>query len=133
MTKIDRDIRISTVGRDDYPELEGKIVKITNAMGEDEGIVVGCNRSLGCTIVKTDNKDQVLACFSGPVAPGGIKPDNMVDLLAELGKTYDDLFDYVVELIEKGEWKAGSFTNFLHQPGVYSHGTCNSEYCAYTQ
>ncbi|MCP3684071.1 MAG: hypothetical protein GY861_15425 [bacterium] len=133
MTTLDRDIRISTVGRDDYPELEGKLVSILYPDKDYavKGIVVGCNRSIGITIVEVEDKDRILACFTGKSAPGGVTPAGTLEGLARQGKTYDDLFDFVVELIEEGIWVAGAISRYaLGQPNFY--GGVN-QHCAYRQ
>ena len=105
MTTLDRDIKISTVSRDDYPELEGKLVDYEYRDGVVKtGIVVGCNRSLGITIVNAENKEHYLVCFAGPVAPGG---GHSFDPFA---CTYNEFFDYTLECIKEGHIVAGDMT-----------------------
>jgi len=120
---VDRDIRISTVGRDDYPELEGKIVDYKEDLFITKGIVVGCNRSVGITVVAVDNKDDYLICLAGPVTPGGgtnFKGKNC---------TYTELFDSVLKSIQKGILDAEKL--ILMYTDIVSYGTPNGNSCAY--
>lgn len=123
---VDRDIRISTVGRDDYPELEGKVIEYIQPIGiVQKGIVVGCNRSLGLTVVEVSNKDHYLICIVGKSAP---RPSNF----ANMACTYDELFDWVVEGIEEGVIFAQDMT-MMHSPAYLYGGSPTGENCAYGQ
>jgi len=80
---------------DDFKELEGKIVNYK--IDEDRiipALVVGCNRSIGCTLVNPTNKDEYYACIIGPVAPGYNH--------ASWGDSYDEMFDALVTDLRNG-------------------------------
>ena len=53
----------------DYPELEGKEITVIHSVESYTGIVVGCNRDIGITIINKDDHDHYLACLQGPSAP----------------------------------------------------------------
>lgn len=127
-----KDIKLSTVGKDDYEHLEGKLVTISYSGGEEvTGVVVGCNRSIGVTIVDVTDKDKYLLCFGGPVSPGGIT-ECLKDDLKEFGKTYDEVFDIIIQMIESGSWEAGAFTRSITD-GHGRDGCCSGGNCAYQQ
>ena len=119
---IDRDIRISTVGRDDYPELEGKLIETDY----ETGVVVGCNRSLGITIVDAQNKDHFLVCFAGPIAPGGGTD------FSDYTCTYMEMFDYTLECIKAGVIDMTAIHR-VYRGDDTKYGECNGRNCAYSQ
>lgn len=124
---IDRNIRISTVGRDDYPELEGKIIDYKMSDGIiDKGIVIGCNRSVGITIVNVQDKDDYLVCFSGPVTKGGGSD------FSDSPCTWYEMFDALVAGIKAGKLLASELLE-LRTGSADSMGTCSSSECAYRQ
>lgn len=131
MTKLDRSIKISTVGKDDYPELEDNIVIITQRGKDIPCIVVGCNRSVGVTIVRAEDKNRYMLCFAGPVAPGGITPSFKKNL-ENHDKTYDEAFNYLIAMIKKGSWIAGDFISWVID-NENCGGGCSGSNCAYSQ
>jgi len=64
------------VAKDDYPELEGKIINYDYGTGNGvKCLVVGCNRSVGVTVVELRDKKIYSLCYHGPVCP---KPSNFI-------------------------------------------------------
>lgn len=98
-----KDIQLSTVGKDDYPELEGEIIVYEYSDGQQfDVLVVGCNRSVGLTLVDVHDKEEKFLCLIGPAAPGG--KDFWQDYYEF---TYDEAFDFCVEAIKDGYLHAG--------------------------
>lgn len=120
------DHQISTVGQDDFPELEGKVIIFDNSGVVYSGIVVGCNRSVGVTIVNANDKDDYLFCQRGPVAPGYHKGQEERDHV---------VFEYTLQAIKDGVWNYDEFAQALKDAGVVPHlgGGVSAASCAYGQ
>lgn len=127
MTNI-KDFKLSTVGEDDRPDLEGKIVKYYYSDGDYvTGVVIGCNKSVGITIANVENKDHLAVCICGPSAPGPFY-ENM---LKRLKVSYDEMYDEIVACIEAGKIDVNSLVEKLY----YNHraGTVDTNACPYRQ
>lgn len=116
--------QISTVGQDDYPEYEGRVIIFDNGSITYSGLIVGFNRSVGVTIVDANNKDKYLFCFRGPVAPGHIKG---------LEKRDQAVFDYLVKAVEQGVYNDEEFQEAMSEVGGSSSGAASAAGCAYAQ
>ncbi len=126
------------VAKDDYPQLEGKIIKYSpyidlkakrkgDRYGEYvmSGLVVGCNTSVGITIVDATDKDRYLVCFTGPVAPGG---SNV--------KHWDQgIWEYIINAIGRGVVNNYDLLAFNpEKPTLPTLPGCpNAGMCAYNQ
>ena len=123
MKDLDLGIKVSTVGEDDFPELEGKIITIIATNGEKSpGLVVGCNRSLGITIVDANNKNHYWCCMVGPVVPNSTV-DRHID--------WNDSIDFCVEMIRAGVFDIEEAFTLLK---VIGHGGGpDGSTCAYRQ
>lgn len=126
-----KDIKLSTVGEDDRPDLEGKIVNYHFGSKDGyysksfKGIVVGCNRSLGITVVNLDDKDHYLVCIQGASAPGGATS-------VANGKSYEELHDFVVAQIEAGDIYSADCIQMQRGGPAMGFGPDGSN-CAYRQ
>lgn len=114
-----KDFKLSTVGKDDFPELEGKVVDVITLNGNKKGIVVGCNLSIGITIVDVDNKDAYLLCYTGPSLPG-VRGHTPKELKAA---------ELTVQMIEQGKV---DFIKLMRQLDSYGHFP-DADSCAYNQ
>ena len=82
----------------EYEELEGKTITIH----DNEGIVVGCDRDIGITIVGKDNLSQYLVCLIGPSSPSWRDSVHMTK--DEDKAEYYKLFDILVNQIKSGQY-----------------------------
>lgn len=120
-----KDIIVDTnnVTKDDYPELEGKFVTYSMSDGSYQCVVIGCNRSVGITIVDANDKEHFVICAGGPIMPDHNK----------FGKLFTDVwdkwFDMVVAGIESGTIDAEATTALYDDPN--SLGNCSGSNCAY--
>ena len=90
-----KNIKTFNLTKDDYPEFEGKVIKYEMSSGRVEPvIVVGCNRSVGCTLINPNDKDDYHVCVIGPAAPGFRKE--------YWGDNYDKMFNALVQGIDEG-------------------------------
>lgn len=129
MKTLTKEYKISTVGEDDYPELEGKTVTffpIDNYIPAIPCVVVGCNRSVGVTLVSADTKEYIM-CFRGPVCPG-THYESPEDVLEG-----NELFDAIVEGIIEGEVYAEILTEIVESHGAVPGHSVGSHSCAYNQ
>ena len=55
----------------DYSVLEGKEVKVLDSKFDKDkiGIVIGCDRDIGITIINKYNKNNYILCLAGPSSP----------------------------------------------------------------
>ncbi len=118
-----KDIKVDTnnVSQNDYPELEGKIIKIKGCDLTDVGAVIGVNRHVGITIVDANDKNTFLVCWAGPIMPGYMK-----------GEFKDDnhFVDAVVAQIKSGTVDV----DILHEHEANRvYGTCSGTNCAYSR
>jgi hypothetical protein len=84
--------------KDDYPELEGRTITINGRMDQydTQGLVVGCCRDVGITIVSKRDNEFELICLNHKHHKGGLN-----------GYTsYDDAFDTIVGNILKGRYES---------------------------
>lgn len=113
------------VGKTDYPELEGKIIRYDRGMPDPDIVtvlVVGCNTNVGITLVEAADKDHYLACFTGPSAPGG---SNCTD--------FDQgIWEYLIKGIQRGLVEAREIHNFDNSCLGGGSGPDGSQ-CAYRQ
>ena len=129
MKQMKVDHKISTVGEDDFPELEGKIIMFQPA-GNQAAIpcvVVGCNRSIGVTLVNANNKDDYILCYIGPIIPE--KPDGKY-FNAE---THEKVFNVIVEGIIDGELWSEDLADAMTSMGVKSSAGAGPQACAWNQ
>ena len=124
-----KDFKLSTVGEDDYPELEGKIIDWVSSSGSvEKGVVVGCNLSVGITIVRVDDKDHYLCCLTGPVAPGECSYNEINEP--------EEMLSVLIEMIQKGVVHVSRIIEYVkdYNKVVDTRGTgASSERCAYRQ
>ena len=112
------------VARNDREDLEGKIVDYVFGSGDiRKAIIVGCNRAVGITIVMQNDLKHKLICFKGPVT------DTPTIFKGRYICTWDEMFDMIVDMIERDEIKAFILANQMID---CIDGTCNSP-CAYSQ
>jgi len=78
---------------DKYEELEGKTVIVEG----DEGIIVGCDKDVGLSIVDINDKNYYLFCLVGPSSPNW--DEVCYNSCKEL---YYMLFDISLEMINDG-------------------------------
>ena len=124
MKDLNLDIKVSTVGEDDRPDLEGKIITYDPGTGKPvSAIVVGCNRSVGCTIVDANDKDHYHACVTGPCLP-----DHPVDWY---DGHYDEFFDVLCIMIEQGEVRPMELLEIVGHTGQFGNPTADG--CAYSR
>ncbi len=53
----------------DYSKLENVVVKVTDGLSVDEGLVVGCDPNIGVSIVENSDHSHYLLCLVGPSSP----------------------------------------------------------------
>lgn len=132
MTNV-KDLTFYDVAKDDHSELEGKVITFISRDKEYTGVVVGCNRSVGVTIVNAKNKDEYLCCLVGPVAPGFKK-------FRDASVPATDTMDYLIQGIIDGEvsmdkavevYNAQLERNNISLPVVIQHAS--AEVCPYNQ
>ena len=123
MKNLDLGIKVSTVGEDDRPDLEGKIVSILGVIGTTTGIVVGCNRSVGISIVDTDDHDNFMVCLRGAMMPN---PSPDFDDL-------DEITDVIIEMIEAGVVDITELKRYQNIPIGRNSGGTSGKNCAYRQ
>lgn len=119
-----KEFKFRNIVKDDYPELEGKVVTYYSGLHTYQGVVVGCNRSVGVTIVNLEDKDDYLLCITGAVSPGGYNmPDSAI-------KSYDEYFSHIIEKINEGHLDAFELVKFrdgceyVSIRGVVKGGSC---------
>jgi len=88
-----------------YPQLEGRIVKwtYTRARGEKEryGRVVGCDYSIGITIVDDTDPEKNLTCLLGELAPE--RKEKNMPMTDEKRKIYDKGFAYFLKIMRNNQ------------------------------
>jgi hypothetical protein len=122
MKDLNLDIKVSTVGADDRPDLEGEFVVVVDRDGdENPGIVIGCNKSVGLTIVNPNDKTDQLLCVRGPVCPN---PTSRIHI------DYDNSWLVMTQMIEAGVYYMEKH-DALRTDGGSGQGGGMS--CAYSQ
>lgn len=129
-----KEFKLYDVARNDYPELEGKIIEYNSSCSPDmkeaitNCLVVGCNTSVGITIVNAANKDDYFVCITGEVAPGG---SNITD--------WDqDVWEYLVNAIDAGRVDAYELGKYRSpeesiMANLFGNGGPTGGMCAYGQ
>jgi hypothetical protein len=116
------DHKISTVGQDDFPEYEGKTIVYKGYDEDKTALIVGCNRSVGVTLVDANDKDNYIYCQSGPVAPGYVKGYEEAEEIA---------FDYCLEAFDAGVF---DIKEFWRRVSITAYGgPASASVCAYSQ
>jgi hypothetical protein len=120
------DNQISTVGQDDFPELEGKVIIVDLGGAVYGGLVVGCNRGVGVTIVNAEDRYDYLFCLRGCVAPGHIKGKEKHDKV---------VFEYTLQAIKDGVFNLDELQQALVDAGLSATINCGASAarCAYAQ
>lgn len=119
-----KEFKFYNVVKDDYPELEGKIIDYGCSQRWGKALVVGCNRSVGLTIVNASDKTYYLVCFRGPVSA---EPSDESEWLC----TYNEIFDLMISMIEKGKFDTDVAFEALFGTHLVD-GNCSGG-CAYSQ
>lgn len=130
MKTMTKEYKISTVGEDDYPELEGKTVMYIPDSLDAAAVpcvVVGCNASVGVTLVHADTKEYIM-CYKGPVCPRS--EDCEPGWPSEVS---DEIFAAIVTGIIEGELYAGILEDILDKHGLQVGNKASSDSCAYSQ
>ena len=123
MKDLELDIKVSTVGEDDRADLEGRIITVLDIYGgKTSGVIVGCNKSVGLTIVNANDKDKYLICMRGPVAPNST---------VHMHTDYDVSWTTVIEMLEAGIFDVSELHR-LHK-GDGTGGSLGAHSCAYNQ
>jgi len=107
-----------------YEELEGKEVVFKEL--SKKGIVVGCDRDIGITIVNTEDKDDYIVCLIGPSSPLWKRVLHKEDS--------DEVFDLLVHQIKSGYVDLTAVCSLIisqtgQQPGSHP----SAEDCAFAQ
>jgi hypothetical protein len=124
MKNLDLDIKVSTVGEDDRPDLEGKIIPYVHGDGDTySSLVVGCNRSVGVTLIDPNNKKHYHICLRGPALP--------VNDVEWCNGAYDELYDVLCLMIENGEVRPAELLEIAGHKGA--SGQPSGKTCAYSQ
>ena len=95
MKDLNLDIKVSTVGEDDRADLEGKLITFYDEDGAHPAVVIGCNKSVGITIVNANDPDDKYLCVRGPVIPVNTVSAHI---------NYDDSWKVMVQMIENGHY-----------------------------
>lgn len=85
---------------EDYSYLEGKEIKYYYHQYKKnpiDGIVVGCDKDVGITIVRKDNKKKNLVCLNGPSTK--YFKENHID-----NENYEKTFDIIIDMVISGEY-----------------------------
>jgi len=113
------------VTKNDYPELEGKIINYKQGGQQVQGVVIGCNRSVGLTVVNPNDKSEFIVCAAGPIMPDFEKnQDSFIN-------AYDVWFDMMVDGIQAG-CIDGDATLALYQVSTFV-GCADGSNCAYSR
>jgi hypothetical protein len=124
MKDLNLDIKVSTVGEDDRPDLEGKAVITIDAGYRDVAcIVAGCNKSVGLTLIDANTKRNVL-CVRGPILA-----DNTLDGHID----YDKSWDYLVKSIEDGVLDLKEYNDLYKNKRGKAGSGFGGVVCAYSQ
>ena len=83
-----------------YEELENEKIDFVLINRIIKGLVVGCDRSIGITIVYANDKSKQLLCFLGERAPQ--RNDENYDLMPFNKERNGIIFDWLVERIKEG-------------------------------
>lgn len=110
------------VAKTDYPELEGKIIYVFSGSETQPGLVVGCNTSVGITIVDVRDKDSYMVCITGEVAPGG----------SNISDWDQGIWQYLINSIGEGKVSTPSCRKFM-PIGRNGNGCPDGHDCAYRQ
>jgi hypothetical protein len=130
MKTMTKEYKVSTVGEDDFPELEGKTVMyvpVSDNLPAVPCVVVGCNRSVGVTLVHADNPKKYIVCYRGPVCPGAYTETDRD--MAE----HNELFEALLSGIQDGEVYAEVLLEIVHSYGTHAGHNAGSHSCAYNQ
>jgi len=102
---------------DKYERLEGKTVIVEGI----EGIVVGCDKDVGLTIVDKNDKNHYLLCLVGPSSP------NWKSFYVE--GTYHKIMNLAIDMINSGH----IYYDYFHINNNVGTFYSSAETCAFGQ
>lgn len=113
------------VAKNDREDLEGKeVIYYIDEYNKSICLVVGCNRSVGITVVSRNDIKHKRICFRGPVVGN---PTSFDDKKC----TWNEMYDTIVGMIEDGKITPRDLL-ILRDGKDSDPGECTSP-CAYSQ